>query len=92
MSSHQVIEFDGQSGEAMGPFCFVANPIALTFRIEATECNGDVNSDGTVDVSDVLQVLSNWGLCKGCDEDINQDGDVNVSDLLLLVANWGQCE
>jgi hypothetical protein len=46
-----------------------------------------------VDVTDLLNVISDWGSCgKGdCQGDINGDGDVNVSDLLLVIANWGSC-
>ena len=50
---------------------------------------GDVNCDGTVDVEDVLSVVSNWGPCAGvCAEDIVPDQNINVSDLLLVIANW----
>ena len=76
----------------MGPFCFVANPGSLIFKIKSPICYADINNDGMVDISDVLSVISNWGLCKGCPEDINQDGNVDVSDLLIVIGNWGPCE
>lgn len=50
---------------------------------------GDVNRDGKVNVTDLLQVLSAWGLNQGHAADINDDGIVNVTDLLVLLANWG---
>lgn len=59
----------------------------------ALDCEGDSDGSGSVDVTDLLNVISDWGSCgKGdCQGDINGDGDVNVSDLLLVIANWGSC-
>ena len=53
------------------------------------ECPGDIDGDGSVDVTDVLITIGNWG---GSGEgDINGDGTVDVSDILLLVGAWGPC-
>ena len=50
---------------------------------------GDVNCDGLVNVTDVLDVVSNWGACVGvCNEDIVPDGTVDVGDLLTVIGNW----
>ncbi|MHC4948140.1 MAG: S8 family serine peptidase, partial [Planctomycetota bacterium] len=49
---------------------------------------GDVNGDGVVDVSDLLDVLAAWGPCPGCPEDTNGDGVVDVTDLLQVLADW----
>ncbi|MDG2292204.1 MAG: FG-GAP-like repeat-containing protein, partial [Phycisphaerales bacterium] len=59
----------------------------------ASGCEGDSDGSGAVDVSDLLNVIGDWGSCgKGdCLGDINGDGDANVSDLLLVIANWGSC-
>lgn len=57
-----------------------------------TPCPGDLNGDQTVDVLDLLQVLSAWGACPECDEDLNRDDVVNVLDLLQLLSAWGACE
>ncbi len=62
-------------------------------------CEGNVNGDGTVDVSDLLAVISAWGACPSpptaCAADIapwpTGDGVVNVSDLLLVISRWGPC-
>ena len=55
-------------------------------------CDGDVNSDGVVNVSDILMVVGTWGPCGDpCPSDVNNDGVVNVSDILLVVGNWGPC-
>jgi hypothetical protein len=53
---------------------------------------GDLNGDDAIDVSDLLILLGNWGLCAdfyNCPGDLNGDGVVDVSDLLLLLGNWG---
>lgn len=49
---------------------------------------GDVNEDGTVDLSDLLKVLAAWGPCDACNEDIDNNGVVDVMDLLILLGNW----
>ncbi len=53
-------------------------------------CSGDVDGNGTVDVLDLLAVLSAWGPHIGL-EDLNDDGVVDVLDILLLLGNWGDC-
>jgi hypothetical protein len=49
---------------------------------------GDIDEDGDVDVTDLLELLAAWGSCPGCPEDLDDNGNVNVSDLLMLLANW----
>lgn len=58
----------------------------------APTCPADFNGDGSIDVTDLLQMLSAWGPCADCPEDLNADGEVDVTDLLLLLKNWGPCE
>lgn len=52
---------------------------------------GDANSDGVIDMSDLLALLSGWGELQSGSEimDINGDGVIDVSDLLALLAMWG---
>jgi hypothetical protein len=58
-------------------------------------CYEDVNENGTVDVSDLLAVIDNWGTCDECigeiPGDVNYDTVVNVTDLLMIVGSWGPC-
>lgn len=55
-------------------------------------CTGDLNNSGTVDVSDLLDLLGAWGECDGeCPADFDNSGAVDVSDLLALLGNWGGC-
>ena len=52
-------------------------------------CPADTNSDGMIDVEDVLATIANWG---GSGEgDVNGDGVVDVADLLDIIAAWGPC-
>lgn len=52
---------------------------------------GDLNGDGVVDVSDMLQLLNYWGECPvgPCPADLNNDGVVDVSDMMEVLNNWG---
>jgi hypothetical protein len=67
------------------------NPgIGIYFNTTLVTCVGDINSDGTVDVSDLLAVIGAWGNTSG-PEDVDEDGVVAVGDLLLLIGSWGSC-
>lgn len=57
----------------------------------AEPCVGDLTGDGSVNVSDMLALLGEWGSCADCDADLNNDDEVNVSDLLMLLGAWGDC-
>ena len=54
------------------------------------ECLADVNTDGNVNVNDLLIIIDYWGN-NTPQADINLDGIVNVNDLLILISNWGEC-
>jgi hypothetical protein len=57
---------------------------------EIVDIPGDVNGDGTVNVDDLLQLLSEYGQCNGgCASDLDQDGDSDVDDLLQLLQYLG---
>ena len=60
-------------------------------QVTAPSCPEDINGDDVVNISDLLEIISSWGLCSGCDADINDDGTVNVSDLLMVIDAWGSC-
>lgn len=51
---------------------------------------GDVNGDGSVNVGDLLSVISSWGACKECLADLDGDGLVAVDDLLMVLSDWSR--
>lgn len=67
--------------------------VVITMRNGGIATEGDVNSNGVVNVQDLLAVIGAWGPCGGggdpCHEDVTGDGVVNVADLLRVIANWG---
>jgi hypothetical protein len=58
---------------------------------------GDIDADGSVNVTDLLEVILHWGSCpappSGCPVDVAPapfgDGQINVTDLLSIIGNWG---
>jgi probable HAF family extracellular repeat protein len=50
---------------------------------------GDVNTDCTVDVLDLIELLEHWGPTTFDAADLDASGVVNVFDLLILLGNWG---
>ena len=83
---------------------FLATDIAPDNRIEAgidaveiigiicdeVPCPADANGDGSVDVTDILMVISDWGMSNS-PADVNVDGVVDVSDILQMISAWGLC-
>ncbi len=55
------------------------------------ECLCDLDSGGTVGISDILPLLAAWGPNPGHPADFDGDGVVGIVDFLLLLANWGPC-
>lgn len=60
--------------------------------LDGIMCPQDIDGDHSVNVIDLLRVLTAWGACSvPCEADINRDGMVNTVDLLNLLTNWGSC-
>lgn len=57
---------------------------------EGVACPADINDDGTVDVVDLVQVITNWNQT-GNPADVNTDGIVDVLDLVEVITTWGRC-
>src|SRR5262249_23588253 len=56
------------------------------------ECPADINSDGQVDLRDLVQLLSHYGTPGGgffTDGDLDGDGDIDQLDLAALLADFG---
>lgn len=55
-------------------------------------CVADVDGDGSVGMTDLVDVLIEWGPCPtSCISDLNDDGVVGVTDLLMILTDWGSC-
>ena len=55
-------------------------------------CNGDLNGDRVVDLTDLTTLLSNFGRTSGAvwqDGDSDGDGDVDLADLTSLLSAFG---
>ena len=59
-------------------------------------CAGDLDGDDDIDLTDLAQLLANYGMTSGAeyeDGDLDRDGDVDLSDLAALLAVYGTtCE
>lgn len=53
------------------------------------QCPWDLDGSGSVGTSDLLDLLSQWGVAGSADFD--GSGEVGTADLLVLLANWGPC-
>ena len=73
---YQAVTIDDANGDGVPDVCV---------------CVGDTNTDGSVNVTDLLALLAAWGPNPGHVADINGDDNVNVTDLLALLAAWGPC-
>ena len=71
---------------------------ACEFAADGFDCDGnpigcpeDINGNGTVEVSDVLLLLSDFGCTADCTgADVDGDGAVSVADILLLLAAFSE--
>ena len=72
-------------------FSFLGADSACTDSSCSAPCMGDVDGSSSVDVTDLLAVISAWGPCEECDADIDASGSVDVTDLLAIISAWGPC-
>lgn len=66
--------------------------IGKTLSFTVSGVLGDLDGDGTVSTSDLLILLSQWGVCDDCGDcpaDLDGNCSVGTSDLLILLSNWG---
>jgi lysyl endopeptidase len=54
-------------------------------------CPTDIDGNGVTDVSDLLEIVGQWGNTGSSDADIDGDGVVGVGDLLAVIDGWGSC-
>lgn len=69
-----------------------SNTIQVTTLANPTPTKqGDINSDGKVDIVDLNYLISNWdpnGIKPGSLADFNKDGRVDIVDLNYLISGW----
>jgi hypothetical protein len=70
-------------------FAFLGEDIDCTPSI-CNECPGDFDSNGIVDVNDLLLMISVYGT-SDTDHDLDGDGIVGINDLLLFLDAYGEC-
>ncbi len=59
--------------------------------VAAPACPWDLDGDGIVGITDLLDLLAAWGTDPGGPPDFDGDQDVGITDLLKLLAQWGAC-
>ncbi|MCH2135732.1 MAG: hypothetical protein MK101_04010 [Phycisphaerales bacterium] len=65
-------------------------PIEVNYAEECDYCDADTNRDFTVDVLDLVDVLSTWGTFDPI-TDLDFSGDVDIEDLTEILTNFGEC-
>ena len=59
-------------------------------EVSCQDCPEDVDGNGSIDVDDLLSLLSTYGQsCADCPQDVNGSGAVDVDDLLQLLGVYG---
>ncbi|MEO0404098.1 MAG: DUF4983 domain-containing protein, partial [Bacteroidota bacterium] len=81
---------------ALTHFCIPIDPswdldgISWISACSLVGCTGDFNTDGQVDVEDLLVFLSSFGCDNDCgDTDIDGNGVVDAGDMLMLLVAFG---
>jgi len=63
---------------------------AANYQVQMEDC--DLNTDGRVDVTDIMMVISEYGndcTTADCTTDVNRDQSINTRDLLAVLSNYG---
>jgi hypothetical protein len=90
-------DIDGDGVERLVSIGRAASFISETpmmFLHNVADCPGDTDGNGTVDIEDLLNVISDWGSdCSetACQGDADDNGTVNIEDLLVVIGNYGPC-
>ena len=92
LSAHQVNDIELQVIDVHGnitrrDYTLTADD---TLIVENIENPADVNSDGVVNIQDLVLVASNFGGTGRNRADVNSDGIVNISDLVLVAGALGE--
>ncbi len=101
LNSTTVLRFIASDANPQSIFEAAIDDVRIVADCGSATCPADVNRDGSVNVSDLLAVITAWGTCAPpCASDVAPaatnalgagDGQVNVADLLLVISGWGAC-
>ena len=74
------------------PTCSASTGNAYFGPASCALCPADVNNNGSIEVSDVLTVLSDFGCPENCavGTDLDGDGAVTVNDVLIVLGAFGE--
>ena len=72
--------------------CSATNGNAYFAPESCAVCPADVNGNGAIEVSDVLEVLSQFGCDNGCapNLDLDDDNSITVADVLIVLSAFGE--
>ena len=72
--------------------CSATNGNAYFAPESCAVCPADVNGNGAIEVSDVLEVLSEFGCDVGCSStvDLDNDNSITVADVLIVLSAFGE--
>jgi len=87
---------DSLKGDAQHPswelMLMYTDPGRHSYDEDCVDCPGDLDGDNDVDLSDLAQLLGNYGMTSGAtyeDGDLDGDGDVDLADLAALLGVYG---
>ena len=72
--------------------CDAVNDGAYLAPESCVPCPADVNANGAIEVSDVLEVLAEFGCDNGCSPNLDLDSDtsITVADVLIVLSAFGE--
>lgn len=87
-----IAQHDAVQSLSGGGFQLVGGFWPISLIVEVPPCPGDLDLDGDVDITDLTQLLSHFGMVVGAtpaDGDLDGDADVDITDLATLLSNFG---
>jgi hypothetical protein len=81
---------DATGGGIQGTGYFVDSFIYFDLGT-TSDCPWDIDDDGIIGFSDLLELLAAWGTDPGGPPDFDGNGVVDFNDLLETLSRWGAC-
>ncbi len=86
-----IADFDGNGNPDLASANRDSGDVSIAINQTCVPCPSDVDGNGQVGITDLLDLLAAWGPNPGSPADLNGDGTVGINDLLTLLADWGPC-